>query len=106
MMRVVFLLFAEERGLPPVDNELYARAYSAGRLGAELAQRDGGQRGQPGAQLPGMASAAGEPPGDRRGHRPRLRLDDLLDHGFHAVARETRYTIGCWSSTTSDMPKK
>lgn len=32
MMRVVFLLFAEERGLLPADNELYARAYSAGRL--------------------------------------------------------------------------
>ncbi|MEA2202907.1 MAG: hypothetical protein QOI89_3615, partial [Solirubrobacteraceae bacterium] len=39
MMRVVFLLFAEERGLLPADNELYARAYSAGRLGAELEQR-------------------------------------------------------------------
>lgn len=39
MMRVVFLLFAEERGLLPTDNELYARAYSAGRLGAELEQR-------------------------------------------------------------------
>ncbi len=39
MMRVVFLLFAEERGLLPSDNELYARAYSAGRLGAELEQR-------------------------------------------------------------------
>ena len=39
MMRVVFLLFAEERGLLPADNELYAQAYSAGRLGAELEQR-------------------------------------------------------------------
>ncbi len=39
MMRMVFLLFAEERGLLPSDNELYARAYSAGRLGAELEQR-------------------------------------------------------------------
>ncbi len=39
MMRVVFLLFAEERGLLPADNELYARAYSARRLGAELQQR-------------------------------------------------------------------
>lgn len=36
MMRIVFLLFAEERGLLPSDNELYARAYSAGRLGEEL----------------------------------------------------------------------
>lgn len=39
MMRVVFLLFAEERGLLPADNEVYARAYSAGRLCAELEQR-------------------------------------------------------------------
>jgi hypothetical protein len=39
LMRVVFLLFAEERGLLPADNELYARAYSVGRLGAELEQR-------------------------------------------------------------------
>ncbi|MFC3994376.1 Eco57I restriction-modification methylase domain-containing protein [Nocardiopsis sediminis] len=36
MMRVVFLLFAEERGLLPSDNDLYAKAYSAGRLCAEL----------------------------------------------------------------------
>ncbi|MGH3795857.1 MAG: Eco57I restriction-modification methylase domain-containing protein [Pseudonocardiaceae bacterium] len=39
MMRVVFLLFAEERGLLPSDNELYAKAYSAGRLCAELEHR-------------------------------------------------------------------
>ncbi|GAB3214031.1 hypothetical protein GCM10027294_50890 [Marinactinospora endophytica] len=39
MMRVVFLLFAEERGLLPSDNDLYVRAYSAGRLCAELEQR-------------------------------------------------------------------
>ncbi|UGQ11275.1 hypothetical protein LO772_31480 [Yinghuangia sp. ASG 101] len=39
MMRVVFLLFAEERGLLPADNELYAQAYSAGRLCAELEAR-------------------------------------------------------------------
>jgi hypothetical protein len=39
MMRVVFLLFAEERRLLPSDNELYAQAYSAGRLCAELEQR-------------------------------------------------------------------
>ncbi|RVX42773.1 hypothetical protein EDD27_5436 [Nonomuraea polychroma] len=38
MMRIVFLLFAEERGLLPADNELYARAYSAGGLCAELEQ--------------------------------------------------------------------
>ncbi|WP_407111334.1 Eco57I restriction-modification methylase domain-containing protein [Streptomyces sp. DSM 116494] len=41
MMRVVFLLFAEERGLLPADNEVYATSYSAGRLCAELeAQAD------------------------------------------------------------------
>ncbi|QFY12954.1 hypothetical protein GBF35_46065 [Nonomuraea phyllanthi] len=39
MMRVVFLLFAEERGLLPADNDLYLRAYSAGRLCEELEQR-------------------------------------------------------------------
>ncbi|MFI7280141.1 Eco57I restriction-modification methylase domain-containing protein [Micromonospora chersina] len=39
MMRIVFLLFAEERKLLPADNELYATAYSAGRLCAELEQR-------------------------------------------------------------------
>lgn len=38
MMRVVFLLFAEERGLLPSDNDLYARAYSAGTLCGELEQ--------------------------------------------------------------------
>ncbi|HWH00353.1 MAG TPA: DNA methyltransferase [Pilimelia sp.] len=36
MMRVVFLLFAEERGLLPADNALYAQAYSAARLHDEL----------------------------------------------------------------------
>ena len=39
MMRIVFLLFAEERHLLPSDNALYARAYSAGRLRAELDDR-------------------------------------------------------------------
>ena len=39
MMRVVFLLFAEERGLFPADKELYRTAYSAGLLCAELEQR-------------------------------------------------------------------
>ncbi|ROT31686.1 DNA methyltransferase [Micromonospora sp. HM5-17] len=39
MMRIVFLLFAEERKLLPADNELYATAYSAGQLCAELEQR-------------------------------------------------------------------
>ena len=32
MMRLVFLLFAEESGLLPADNELYASSYSAGGL--------------------------------------------------------------------------
>ncbi|GAA2522617.1 Eco57I restriction-modification methylase domain-containing protein [Pilimelia columellifera] len=36
MMRVVFLLFAEERGLLPADNDLYAQAYSASRLHDDL----------------------------------------------------------------------
>ncbi|MFD6949566.1 hypothetical protein A6A08_07535 [Nocardiopsis sp. TSRI0078] len=36
MMRVVFLLFAEERGLLPSDNDLYAGSYSAGGLYEEL----------------------------------------------------------------------
>jgi hypothetical protein len=39
MMRVVFLLFAEERNLLPADNELYAEAYSAGRLYETLDKR-------------------------------------------------------------------
>ncbi|HEX6497779.1 MAG TPA: SAM-dependent DNA methyltransferase, partial [Micromonosporaceae bacterium] len=39
MMRIVFLLFAEERKLLPSDNDLYVKAYSAGRLCAELEQR-------------------------------------------------------------------
>ncbi|MEU7948859.1 DNA methyltransferase [Micromonospora taraxaci] len=39
MMRIVFLLFAEERKLLPADNELYVKAYSAARLCAELEQR-------------------------------------------------------------------
>lgn len=39
MMRTVFLLFAEERGLLPSDNDLYATTYSAGRLCSELEQR-------------------------------------------------------------------
>jgi hypothetical protein len=49
MMRIVFLLFAEERGLLPADNELYARAYSAGRLYEELEHRvqdAGGNEGE------------------------------------------------------------
>ncbi|MEO3976471.1 type IIL restriction-modification enzyme MmeI [Streptomyces sp. CAU 1734] len=39
MMRVVFLLFAEERGLLPADNEVYATSYSARFLRAELKSR-------------------------------------------------------------------
>ncbi|MBB4683729.1 Eco57I restriction-modification methylase domain-containing protein [Amycolatopsis jiangsuensis] len=36
MMRVVFVLFAEERKLLASDNDLYASAYSAGRLRTDL----------------------------------------------------------------------
>jgi hypothetical protein len=39
MMRIVFLLFAEERRLLPADNDLYASTYSAGQLCAELERR-------------------------------------------------------------------
>ncbi|MEV7127789.1 DNA methyltransferase [Streptomyces sp. NPDC093260] len=39
MMRIVFLLFAEERGLLPADNEVYARSYSARFLRDELKAR-------------------------------------------------------------------
>jgi hypothetical protein len=39
MMRLVFLLFAEEALLLPADNPLYASAYSAGSLYSELEQR-------------------------------------------------------------------
>ncbi|MFE4053671.1 hypothetical protein [Streptomyces sp. YIM B13518] len=39
MMCVVFLLFAEERGLLPADNEVYARSYSARFLRDELKAR-------------------------------------------------------------------
>ncbi len=46
MMRVVFLLFAEERRLLPSDDDTYTSAYSVGRLVEELrsrAQLDGEQ---------------------------------------------------------------
>ncbi|GAA2109560.1 Eco57I restriction-modification methylase domain-containing protein [Streptomyces synnematoformans] len=39
MMRVVFLFFAEERGMLPADREVYAQAYSARTLRAELRAR-------------------------------------------------------------------
>lgn len=45
MMRLVFLLFAEESGLLPADNELYATSYSVGGLYAELEQRVADARG-------------------------------------------------------------
>ena len=45
MMRLVFLLFAEEIGLLPADNELYAASYSVGGLYAELEQRVADARG-------------------------------------------------------------
>ena len=48
MMRLVFLLFAEESLLLPADNELYATSYSAGGLYAELEQRVADARGNEG----------------------------------------------------------
>ncbi|GAA0913374.1 hypothetical protein Vau01_036220 [Virgisporangium aurantiacum] len=39
VMRVVFLLYAEERGLLPADNDLYSRSYSVSSLGEELERR-------------------------------------------------------------------
>jgi hypothetical protein len=36
LMRMVFTLFAEERGLLPIENDLYADAYSLARLHAQL----------------------------------------------------------------------
>ena len=48
MMRIVFLLFAEESGLLPADNELYARAYSVGGLFSELEKRVADARGNEG----------------------------------------------------------
>lgn len=48
MMRVIFLLFAEESGLLPADTELYTRAYSVGSLAAELEQRVTDARGNEG----------------------------------------------------------
>ncbi|MFJ4502863.1 Eco57I restriction-modification methylase domain-containing protein [Streptomyces sp. NPDC088864] len=39
MMRIVFLLYAEERGLLPADNEVYATSYSARFLRTELKAR-------------------------------------------------------------------
>ena len=38
MMRVVFLLFAEERGLLPLDDDLYATSYAASTLRAQLVE--------------------------------------------------------------------
>jgi hypothetical protein len=48
MMRLVFLLFAEESGLLPADNALYASSYSAAGLYAELEQRVADARGNEG----------------------------------------------------------
>lgn len=41
LMRMVFVLFAEERGLLPMDRELYADAYSLTRLHAQLVEDRG-----------------------------------------------------------------
>ena len=48
MMRLVFLLFAEESLLLPADEALYATSYSAGGLYAELEHRVAGARGNEG----------------------------------------------------------
>ena len=48
MMRLVFLLFAEESLLLPADDALYATSYSAGGLYAELEQRVADARGNEG----------------------------------------------------------
>ena len=48
MMRIIFLLFAEETGLLPADSELYARAYSVAGLYAEMEQRVTDARGNEG----------------------------------------------------------
>ena len=40
MMRVVFLLFAEERRLLPSDDDLYVTAYSVGHLVEQLERQD------------------------------------------------------------------
>ena len=48
MMRLVFLLFAEESLLLPADDELYATSYSAAGLYAELEQRVADARGNEG----------------------------------------------------------
>jgi hypothetical protein len=48
MMRIIFVLFAEESGLLPADSELYVRAYSVGGLAAELEQRVTDARGNEG----------------------------------------------------------
>jgi hypothetical protein len=48
MMRLVFLLFAEESLLLPADDTLYATSYSAGGLYAELEQRVADARGNEG----------------------------------------------------------
>ncbi len=44
LMRMVFVLFAEERGLLPMESELYASGYSLSRLYAQL-QEDRAQHG-------------------------------------------------------------
>jgi len=41
IMRMVFVLFAEERGLLPMENDLYASSYSLTRLYAQLVEERG-----------------------------------------------------------------
>jgi hypothetical protein len=45
LMRMVFILFAEERGLLPMESDLYARSFSLTRLHTQL-QEDAARRGE------------------------------------------------------------
>ena len=94
MMRIVFLLFAEERRLLPADNELYA----AGVLGRPAVRGAGaagqrGQRGGAGAQLRRLAPAA------RPVHRrPRRHRPSAAEHARPrrlAVRPARRYAVDC-----------
>lgn len=46
LMRLVFLLYAEERGLLPLDDDTYATTYAASTLHAELEERRRDQGGE------------------------------------------------------------
>ena len=72
MMRVVFLLFAEERRLLPSDDDTYVESYSVGRLVEQLESTGhAGRRGGPRAPQRRLAPAPGRGPGLARRRRPR-----------------------------------